>query len=57
MTAIQSKINQLNARINQFQNSEGLFSAEEIESLIAPLKLELAQLAKEIEVESPKIIK
>ena len=49
MTAIQSKINQLNANINQYKNS-GLFTEEEAEKLCKPLYKELEVLAKEMNV-------
>lgn len=50
---IQSKINQVEARIQQYKNSE-LFSSAEKEKEISKLEIELEQLqlelAKEIEV-------
>lgn len=49
MNAIKSKINELNARIDQFENC-GHFTEKEIEILSAPLLKELEKLAKEIEV-------
>jgi hypothetical protein len=49
MTIIESKINLLNAQIDQLENS-GLFSEEETIRLSAPLKGKLQQLAREIEV-------
>ncbi len=47
MTKNQSKINLLNAQINQFESS-GLFDDAEKLKLCAPLKLELEVLVNEI---------
>ncbi len=49
MNATRSKINELNARIDQFKNC-GHFTEKEIEILSAPVLKELEELAKEIEV-------
>lgn len=54
MTIIQSKINQLNARIDQYRNS-GLFSEEQAEELIKPLQKELDELINEINVTTTEL--
>lgn len=51
MNATKSKINELNARIDQFKTC-GRFSEETVEKVTAPLLKELEELAKEINVET-----
>ncbi len=51
MTAIQSKINELNARIDQFKTC-GHFSEETIGKVTAPLLKELEEITKDINVET-----
>ena len=54
MTTIQSKINKLNARIDQYKNSD-LFTDEEADILCKPLIQELEDLSKEINVNTTEL--